>query len=269
MLVFPNAKINIGLNIVEKRSDGFHNITSCFYPVEWTDALELTQSDHLHFTDDGIAIPGSNNDNLCMKAYRLLAQDYDLPPVHIHLLKAVPIGAGLGGGSSDAAFTIKALTTMFKLGINEEKQQQYARRLGSDCAFFVLNKQMYCYGKGDEFDTIDLTLAGKWIVLVNPGIHISTVEAYAGVKPHMPDTNLTMLLKEPISQWKHGVKNDFEASLFPKYPVLQEIKNTLYNLGATYAAMTGSGSTLYGIFDEEIDLSKHFIRYSIWQGILK
>lgn len=268
MLVFPNAKINIGLNITEKRPDGFHNITSCFYPVGWTDALEITKSDQLHFTADGIDIPGNSNDNLCIKAYILLKEDYDLPPVHIHLLKAVPIGAGLGGGSSDAAFTIKALASLFELKIGDEKQQEYARRLGSDCAFFILNKQMYCFGKGDQFEAIDLSLAGKWIVMVNPGIHISTVEAYARVKPHLPQTDLHILLKEPISMWKNEVKNDFETSLFPKYPVLQEIKENLYELGASYAAMSGSGSTLYGIFEEEIDLSKQFLRYNTWQGML-
>lgn len=268
MLVFPNAKINIGLNIVEKRPDGFHNISSCFYPVGWSDALEVTISDRLHFTADGISIPGNTDDNLCIRAYHSVSADYDIPPVNIHLLKAIPIGAGLGGGSSDAAFTISALNRLFDLHISEEKQLDYARRLGSDCAFFILNRQKYCHGKGDQFENIDLNLAGKWIVMVNPGIHISTVEAYAGIKPNAPETDLRELLGKPISTWKNEVKNDFETSLFPKYPLLQEIKEDLYKKGASYAAMSGSGSTLYGIFEKEIDLSGQFQRYNIWQGML-
>lgn len=268
MLVFPNAKINIGLQIAEKRPDGFHNIFSCFYPIGWSDALEITLSDQLRFTADGISIPGENAHNLCLRAYHLLAADYPLPPVHIHLLKSIPIGAGLGGGSSDAAWTIQALNQQFSLGIDTEKQQAYARKLGSDCAFFILNKPMYCFGKGDEFDAIDLKLSGKWILMVNPRIHISTIEAYAGVKPQQPIHDLKTLLQQPITTWKELVVNDFEDALFPKYPILQEIKDLLYTLGAEYASMSGSGSTLYGIFSKEIDHSSHFQRYNIWQGKL-
>ena len=269
MLVFPNAKINIGLNIVEKRSDGFHNIESCFYPVGWSDALEIVRSEKFGFQSDGITIPGDFSNNLCTKAYQMLAADYTFPAVNIHLLKAVPIGAGLGGGSSDAAFTIKALNDLFLLNISLEKQLDYARRLGSDCAFFIENKPLYCYEKGDKFEEISLTLAGKWIVLVNPGLHISTVEAYSGVKPRQSETDLRELLKLPLSDWKSAVKNDFEESLFPKFPVLQQIKNELYKTGAAYAGMSGSGSTLYGIFQEEKDLSAHFKECKIWQGLLK
>jgi 4-diphosphocytidyl-2-C-methyl-D-erythritol kinase len=268
MLVFPNAKINIGLNITEKRSDGFHNISSVFYPVNWTDALEITWSDTTSFSADGIAIPGNESENLCLKAFNMLSADYDLRPVHIHLLKAIPIGAGLGGGSADAAFTISTLNKLFDLNISEEKQIDYARRLGSDCAFFILNKPMYCYGKGDQFEITDLSLAGKWIVMVNPGIHISTVEAYSGVKPAQPETNLRTLTSSPVSTWKDTVRNDFEAGIFEKYPVLDEIKQSLYQKGALYAAMSGSGSTLYGIFESETDLSGHFDRYNVWQGML-
>lgn len=269
MLVFPNAKINIGLNIIEKRADGFHNIESCFYPVGWADALEITLAEQLSFHSDGITIPGNESDNLCLRAYQILLADYDLPPVSIHLLKAIPIGAGLGGGSSDAAFVITALNQQFDLKISSEKQLGYARRLGSDCAFFIVNKPVYCYDKGDHFVDIDLNLAGKWIILVNPGIHISTAEAYAGVKPKLSGNDLRNLLEEPISMWKNGVKNDFEAALFIKYPLLKSIKESLYEYGADYAAMSGSGSTLYGIFDKEIDLSAYFQRYKIWQGFLR
>lgn len=269
MVVFPNAKINIGLNIVEKRNDGFHNIESCFYPVGWSDALEILPANTFSFQSDGISIPGDPATNLCTKAYNMLAADYEFEPVNIHLLKAVPIGAGLGGGSSDAAFTIKALNELFGLKISLEKQLDYARRLGSDCAFFIENKPVYCLEKGDRFEEISLTLAGKWIVLVNPELHISTAEAYAGIQPLKSETDLRDILKKPMESWNRVVKNDFETSLFPKYPVLKEIKESLYSEGAKYAAMSGSGSTLFGIFDEEKGLSGNFDQYKVWQGYLK
>jgi 4-diphosphocytidyl-2-C-methyl-D-erythritol kinase len=269
MLVFPNAKINIGLNIVERRVDGFHNIESCFYPVEWTDALEITLSESLVFHSDGIDIPGDSSDNLCIRAYQLLAEDYQLPPVKLHLLKSIPIGAGLGGGSADGAFTIKALNQQFSLGISFEKQIEYARRLGSDCAFFILNKPAYCHGKGDEFERLDLSLKGKWIILVNPGIHISSGEAFGGVKPKQSDHDLREVLKTPVSAWKGLVKNDFEATLFDKYPLLEEIKLRLYEMGAQYTSMSGSGSTLYGIFDQEEKSKGLFQEFKVWEGYLK
>ena len=269
MLVFPNAKINIGLNIVEKRPDGFHNIESCFYPVGWKDALEITTTTAFSVEFDGIAIPGDQSDNICVRAYKLIAEEYPLPPVKIHLLKAIPIGAGLGGGSADAAFAIKALNDLFELEISFEKQLSYARRLGSDCAFFILNQPAYCFGKGDQFEQIDIGLAGKWIVLVNPGIHISTIEAYAGVVPKPSGSDLREVLRLPVSEWNGMVKNDFEATLFEKYPLLEEIKAELYKQGAAYASMSGSGSTIFGIFDQEKDLVEVFERYKVWQGALQ
>ncbi|WP_309980571.1 MULTISPECIES: 4-(cytidine 5'-diphospho)-2-C-methyl-D-erythritol kinase [Dyadobacter] len=269
MLVFPNAKINIGLNIVEKRPDGFHNIESCFYPVGWSDALEITLAEQFSFHSDGIAIPGNANDNLCAKAYEMLRTDFDLPAVKIHLLKTVPIGAGLGGGSADAAFTIKALNQLFDLGISIEEQEKYARLIGSDCAFFIRNKPVYCFEKGDQFDAIDIHISGKWIVLVNPGIHISTIEAYSGVVAKRSTENLRNILREPISAWKGRVTNDFEATLFKKYRSLEEIKEKLYGLGAEYAAMSGSGSTLFGIFGQEQNVKEHFPDFRLWQGFLK
>ncbi|OJV21327.1 MAG: 4-(cytidine 5'-diphospho)-2-C-methyl-D-erythritol kinase [Dyadobacter sp. 50-39] len=269
MLVFPNAKINLGLNIVEKRPDGFHNIESCFYPVGWSDALEITLSETFSFHSDGIAIPGDPADNLCGKAYEMLRKDYNLPPVKIHLLKTVPIGAGLGGGSADAAFTIKALNQLFDLDISIEEQEKYARLIGSDCAFFIRNKPMYCFKKGDQFDPIDINISGKWIALVNPGIHISTVEAYSGVVAKRSTEDLRNILREPVTEWKGRVRNDFEATLFEKYPLLGEIKAKLYGLGAEYAAMSGSGSTLFGIFEQEHDMKQHFPDFRLWQGFLK
>jgi 4-diphosphocytidyl-2-C-methyl-D-erythritol kinase len=268
MLIFPNAKINIGLNITEKRPDGFHNIESCFYPVGWSDALEITPADRFSFHTEGMDIPSDGSENLCEKAYRLLAADYPLAPVQMHLLKNIPVGAGLGGGSADAAFTITALNQYFGLKISFEKQLDYARRLGSDCAFFILNKPAYCFEKGDRFENIELDLSGKWIVMVNPRLHISTAEAYAGIRPQQTHGNLRILLSSPLSQWKNGVKNDFEATIFPKYPLLQEIKDHLYQYGALYAAMSGSGSTMYGIFETEINLRPQFEKFMVWQGFL-
>jgi len=269
MLVFPNAKINIGLNIVEKRPDGFHNIESCFYPVGWSDALEVTLAETFLFHSDGISIPGNAADNLCTKAYEMLRKDYDLSPVKIHLLKTVPIGAGLGGGSADAAFSLKTLNQLFELDISIDEQEKYARQIGSDCAFFIRNKPRYCFEKGDQFEAIDINISGKWIVLINPGIHISTVEAYSGVVAKRSTENLRNILREPIAAWRGRVNNDFEATLFKKYPLLEELKEKLYGHGAEYAAMSGSGSTLYGIFGKEQNLKEHFPDFRLWQGFLK
>jgi 4-diphosphocytidyl-2-C-methyl-D-erythritol kinase len=265
MVVFPNAKINIGLNITEKRPDGYHNLASCFYPVGWTDALEILPSDTLSFWSSGLPIPGESTTNLCLKAYQLLAKAHPLPPVSIHLLKSVPIGAGLGGGSADAAFTIRALNQLFSLGLSVERQQEYARELGSDCAFFIENRPMYCFGKGDQFEEIDLSLTGKWIILVNPGLHISTAEAYAGISPRPPAQHLKDLLRQPIEAWRASVVNDFEESLFPKYPVLNKYKQVLYDMGAQYASMSGSGSTLYGIFEKEVETANNFADSTVWK----
>jgi 4-diphosphocytidyl-2-C-methyl-D-erythritol kinase len=251
---FPNAKVNIGLNIIEKRTDGFHNIESIFYPIQCCDALEILPSKSTNFKSSGINIPGSSDGNLCLNAYNLLKGDFDIPPVDIHLLKAIPIGAGLGGGSADGAFTLKLLNEINKLNLGNQQLENYAKKLGSDCAFFIENKPKYCFGKGDEFEEIQLDLSGKYLVMVNPNIHISTAEAYAGITPKISQINIRKLIKKPIQEWRDFVVNDFEKSLFPKYPILGNIKNGLYKLGAEYAAMTGSGSTLYGIFETEINL---------------
>ena len=265
MLSFPNAKINIGLYITEKRSDGFHNLESCFYPVGWSDVLEILPAPKLSFKSTGIAIPGNPENNLCLKAYHLVSQDFKFPPVMIHLHKIVPIGAGLGGGSADCAFTIKTLNDLFELNMNVETMENYARSLGSDCAFFIQNEPKFCFGKGDEFSDIGLDLSGKFIVLVNPNIHISTAEAYSGVKPQKANINLKKALQTPVNQWIDTVKNDFETHLLPKYPVIKNIKNSLYTHGAEYASMTGSGSTVFGIFNQEVDLKEVFANYIVWQ----
>ena len=268
MLTFPNAKINLGLRIVEKRSDGFHNLQSCFYPVGWSDALELIPSTAFGFSSSGLAIPGGTDTNLCVRAYNLLNADFDLPPVQLHLHKVVPIGAGLGGGSADAAFALKLLNDRFNLGLDGLSLENYARKLGSDCAFFVRNRPMYCIEKGDVFEDIAVDLRGYYLLLVYPNLAISTAEAYAAIRPRRPETALRDDLRAPIDAWSTTVRNDFEDSLFPKYPVLSKIKQRLYESGAVYASMSGSGSTVYGIFNAPIALPNQFQDYSVWQGKL-
>lgn len=269
MVSFPNAKINLGLDITEKRSDGFHNIESCFYPVQWTDALEIVPSEKLLFSSSGIPIPGEVNSNLCLKVYEVLKKKFDLPPVHIHLLKNIPIGAGMGGGSADAAFTIRILNEKFKLGLSIEEMEESVRPLGSDCAFFVNNQPVFAYEKGDRFKKINLSLKGYFITVVYPELHISTKEAYSGVIPQKPEISIESIIEKDIKEWKALLKNDFETSLFPKYPILKEIKEKLYKNGAVYASMTGSGSAVYGIFKEQKNRNFGFTaQYRIWNGIL-
>ncbi len=270
MLTFPNAKINIGLNIIEKRSDGFHNIESVFYPVEWCDVLEIipSQEKNATFQSTGLAIPGDENTNLCLKAWNLLASRIKNAPI-IHLHKVIPMGAGLGGGSADGAFTLKMLNEIYDLKLSNDELKDYARKLGSDCAFFIENRPVYCYNKGDQFEDFPLDLKGKYVVLVNPDIHISTAEAYSGVSPKKPEISLKEALKQPISTWKENIKNDFEEKLLLKYPTISAVKASLYKAGAVYASMTGSGSTLYGIFEQEIDLKNAFADFAVWKGVLK
>jgi 4-diphosphocytidyl-2-C-methyl-D-erythritol kinase len=270
MLTFPNAKINIGLNIIEKRVDGFHNIESVFYPVEWCDVLEIIPSteNQAKFQSTGLAIPGNESSNLCLKAYHLLESRISQAPL-IHLHKVIPMGAGLGGGSADGAFTLRMLNEVYDLKLSNDNLKDFARQLGSDCAFFIENRPVFCYGKGDQFEDFALELKGKYIVLVNPDIHISTAEAYGGVSPKRPEMSLKDALKQPISAWKGSVKNDFEEKLLLKYPTIAQVKASLYEAGAIYASMTGSGSTLFGIFEKEIAVNKIFPNFTTWQGVLK
>jgi len=267
MLSFPNAKINLGLHITEKRPDGFHNLESCFYPVGWTDVLEIIESDVLQFTSSGITIPGHAADNLCVKAYQALAKDFGLPPVHIHLHKAIPIGAGLGGGSSDAAFAAKLLNDKFSLNLSPDQLEDYVRLLGSDCAFFVRNQPCFAHGKGDRFEDTPVSLKDYSLTLVYPAIHVSTVEAYAGIRPQTPAIPLKTVLAQPVGDWKNNLANDFETGVFARHPALASIKEKLYRSGAVYAAMSGSGSTVYGIFKREMDWKGVFpAEYLVWQS---
>ena len=252
MLVFPNAKLNLGLYVTGQRPDGFRNLESVFLPLPWCDALEVLPaaeaSAETTLTLTGIPVPGDPATNLCRRAYELLRADFNLEPVRMHLHKVVPIGAGLGGGSADAAFALRALNELFALKLSTDSLESYARRLGSDCAFFIENKPVFAYEKGDVFEQISLSLAGTSCKVVYPGLHISTTEAYARVTPHPPRHDLRRALRQPPETWRETVSNDFEDALTPIYPVLSEIKQQLYAAGAAYASLSGSGSAVYGLF---------------------
>lgn len=251
MIVFPNAKINIGLNVVNKRTDGYHNLESVFYPIKIYDALEVVLSDALRFTSSGNLIPGNPTDNLCLKAYRLIKKEHDLPPVNIHLHKNIPIGAGLGGGSADAGFFIKLLNEVCGIGLSIETMQNYARKLGADCAFFIDNKPVFAFEKGDQFEEINLDISDYCLVLVMPPVHVSTAEAYSGVQAEISQHDLKSALKLPVAQWKDFIKNDFEVSVFQHHPEILSIKEALYQQGAIYAVMSGSGAAVFGIFSKK------------------
>ncbi|MBP5478307.1 MAG: 4-(cytidine 5'-diphospho)-2-C-methyl-D-erythritol kinase [Bacteroidaceae bacterium] len=259
MIVYPNSKINIGLNVVEKRKDGYHNLETVFYPINLHDALELETIDGIapdvgyQLKVAGTVLDGTPDDNLIVKAYKLLKKDFDLPPVSIYIYKHIPTGAGLGGGSSDAAFMIKALNSKFALGLTTQKMEEYAVMLGADCPFFINNKPVFATGIGNIFEPINLSLKGKTLVLIKPDIFVSTRDAYSAVKPQVPEVSLKELLAQPIETWKDNVVNDFEASVFPKYAEIAAIKDKLYDLGAIYASMSGSGSSVYGIFNSPVE----------------
>jgi len=254
MLIFPNAKINIGLNIINRRPDGYHNLETIFYPVMIKDALEVVVADKLSFESSGLEIPGRVEDNLCIKGYHMVRKDFDLPPVKIHLHKHIPIGAGLGGGSADAAFFIRLLDQKFNLGMSNDQMLGYARQLGADCAFFIQNKPVFAFDRGDEFEPIKLDLSNYKIVVVMPPVHVSTSEAYGGVKPAPVEQSLMELIYKPVNEWKNFIKNDFETSVFKNHPIIRGVKAALYEAGAVYASMSGSGASVFGIFDTTPDL---------------
>lgn len=265
MVTFPNAKINVGLNILSKRSDGYHNISSCFYPVPFADVLEIVTSEQFEFKSSGLSIPGSGN--LCIQAFDMIKTDHKIGNVKIHLHKVIPIGSGLGGGSADATFTLKMLDKLFELNLGDQTIKNYAAQLGSDCPFFVRNQPAIASGTGTQLRASKLSLTGKRLVLISPGIHVSTAEAYSGIIPNENRINLIEALDRPIEEWKYTVSNDFEASILPKHPKIKEIKEQLYTLGASYASMTGSGAAVYGIFGHEPDLDS--IRSKVcWSGVL-
>lgn len=268
MVCFPPCKINLGLQIINKRTDGYHDLETCFYPVPWTDILEIIKSDVFSFTTSGSAIPGKQEENLCVKAYELLKKDFSLIPVRIHLHKIIPTGAGLGGGSSDAAHTLRLLNAIFELQLSEEKLMSYAAQLGSDCSFFIQDKPMLGTGRGEILREMTDLLRGNYLVMIKPDIHVSTVEAYAGIHPKTPVHSVDFIMEQPLTKWKFLLKNDFEETVFEKFPAIKEIKDMLYSRGAVYASMSGTGSAVFGIFDQEIDLGE--ISNDIkWSGLLK
>lgn len=254
MLAFANAKINLGLLLTEKRSDGYHNLQTVFYPVKLYDAVELVDAATTFCTVKGIDIPGDAQDNLCVKAFKQLQADFGLPNQQIVLLKHIPVGAGLGGGSADAAFLIKLANEKFKLGLSTAKMEDYARALGADCAFFIANKPVYATEKGDCFEALEMDLSKYFIVLVKPPVHVSTAEAYRNASVKQPAVSLKELINLPISQWKEKIFNRFEATVFAQYPQIDEIKTKLYAAGATFALMSGSGSSVFAIFKQPVSL---------------
>lgn len=249
MIVYPNAKINLGLNVLQRRADGYHDISSVFYPVnQLFDILEIIPADDFLFSSSGFAIAGE--ENICIKAYNLLKGDFGINPVRVHLHKQIPIGSGLGGGSSDGAFTLIVLNELFNLRLSQNQLEGYALLLGADCPFFIENTPKYVSGIGEKMSYIDLDLSDFELKFIFPDLHISTADAYAGISPQLPLVNLLDLINQPLDCWKDKVKNDFETLAFIKYPLLKKIKQKLYRDSAVYASMTGSGSVIYGLFQK-------------------
>ena len=273
MLTFPNAKLNLGLYVTQRRPDGFHSLESVFVPLPWTDALEILPApagQPTSITLTGRPIPGDPATNLCVRAFELLQADFpQLPAAQLYLHKIVPIGAGLGGGSADAAFALKAANDLFRLNLSPETLENYARRLGSDCAFFIRNKPVLAVEKGDVFEEIDLRLTGTDCVVVYPNLHISTAEAYAHITPRPAKYPLREALAQPMVTWRETVHNDFETALTPAHPVLADIKRQLYTAGATYVSLSGSGSAVYGLWEGAEPATMAWPpEFTVWQGRL-
>ncbi len=269
MITFPNAKINIGLNVLNKRSDGYHNIESLFYPIPLCDALEILPTDgEMEFSFSGIDVKCDAANNLVVKAFVLIQEKHNIPNVKIHLHKNIPFGAGLGGGSADAAFALKMLNDMFELNITDEQLIEYASSLGADCAFFIKNKPQIARGIGDELSDYAIDLEGKFLLLVKPDVAVPTANAYKYVTPFDSGLRLEQHLSHPINQWKNKVKNDFEASVFKQYPNLLFIKEQMYELRAEYAAMSGSGSSIFGLFSEKPQHNTIFVEHFCFEGVL-
>src|SRR5258705_2095800 len=265
MIVFPNCKINLGLNVLQKRSDGFHELETVFYPLAVHDILEIVFLKKLRgqpgipFSVSGLKIDGEKNSNLCIQALKLLKKKIpQMPSVQLHLHKVIPTGSGLGGGSSDASFTLKVLNEIYGLNLSKEQLIKYAAQIGSDCPFFIINKPCFSKGRGELLEEIDLDLSPYKIVLANPGIAINTREAFAGITPASPKASIREIIKKPIETWKKELKNDFEKTIFSQYPGIAKIKKEMYNAGALYASMSGSGSTVFGIFSKQQSTSLSF-----------
>ena len=266
MITFPTAKINLGLNVVERRPDGYHNLETVFYPVPISDALELTtmnprfpSTTYCDIKVTNIGVEGDEQKNLVVRAYQLLKEDFrQMPRVHAHLHKAIPTQAGMGGGSSDCAYTIRLLNEMFTLGLDDARMTDYAARLGADCPFFILSRPAYAEGIGERLQPIELDLSDYHIAVVRPDIPVSTKEAFSLIKPRKPVKNCRDIVLQPVETWREELVNDFEQSVFALHPEIGAIKESLYSLGAVYAAMSGSGSAVFGLFRDEIKIGEHF-----------
>lgn len=250
MIFYPNAKINIGLEVLRKRNDGYHDLETIFYPIGLSDILEINFSDEFCYTQTGINFEGDHENNIVIKAYRLLQHDFKLKPVAMHLHKMIPIGAGLGGGSSDAAFTLKGLNELFGLQLTSHQLEQYATKLGSDCAFFIKNEPAFATGRGEIMEPINVSIQGHSLVLIKPDSSVGTAEAYANIQGRVPQQSLKNAIRLSIEKWKTSIENRFELSVFKTHPEIAVIKQKLYDQGAIYASMSGSGSSVYGIFEK-------------------
>jgi 4-diphosphocytidyl-2-C-methyl-D-erythritol kinase len=258
LVLFPNCKINLGLHILRKREDGFHDLQTVFYAIPLRDALEVIQHlspvTDLEYSGSGLMVDGNLSDNICVKAYHLLKKDFpQLPAVKMHLHKAIPLGAGLGGGSADGAFTLVLLNKKFGLGIPEHRLLRYALELGSDCPFFIKNTPCFATGRGELLEDLEIDLSAYRFVLVNPRIHVNTGWAFSQIRPSAERPSLKEIVRLPVTQWKDRLTNDFEEPVFRQHPEIKNIKKALYQQGAVYAAMTGTGSTVFGIFPKEAE----------------
>lgn len=267
MITFPIAKINLGLNVVEKRPDGYHNLQTVFYPVNISDALEVTtMDDRFPSTVDcdlkvtNISIDGDEQQNLVVRAYRLLKQDFpNMPRIHAHLWKGIPTQAGMGGGSSDCAYMIRALNDLFRLGLSREQMIGYAARLGADCPFFILGAPAYAEGIGERLMPVSLSLNDYQLAVVKPDIPVSTKEAFSLIRPQRPQKNCLDIVRQPVETWRDELKNDFETSVFALHPEIAAVKQRLYDMGAVYASMSGSGSAVFGFFRKEHPLTESIL----------
>ncbi|WP_080904900.1 4-(cytidine 5'-diphospho)-2-C-methyl-D-erythritol kinase [Parabacteroides sp. Marseille-P3160] len=269
MICFPNAKLNLGLHITGKRPDGYHDIETVFYPVPLKDALEIVPATAFSFNQSGLQVDAPVEQNLVVKALRLLEQQHAIPPLAVYLKKAIPFGAGLGGGSSDAAHLLKLVNDYAQLGLDNDSLEALATRIGADCPFFIRNTPVFASGIGTIFEPIQLSLKGYYLCLVRPDITISTRDAYAQVKPAEPTLSLKELACQPVREWKGRMANDFEASVFSQYPLIGKIKEQLYAAGAVYAAMSGSGSSVFGLFEQPVKLKRDYPDYFVWEGALE
>ncbi len=267
MILFPQAKINLGLNVVAKRADGYHDLETVFFPVPLCDALEVQPMDGQFpsSTDcdlkvTGISVEGDEQKNLVVKAYNMLKQDFpDLARVHIHLHKVIPTQAGMGGGSSDCASMLLLMNELAQLGLTQQQLIDRAARLGADCPIFIINRPAYAEGIGERLQPVDLRLSGWLLAVVRPNISVSTKEAFSLITPKRPARNCRdIVMSLPVEEWRNVLENDFEQSVFAIHPEIGEIKHRLYELGAAYSAMSGSGSAVFGLFRKPVDLPSHF-----------